>query len=298
MASLKEVKNRISSVSSTRKITSAMKMVASSKLHHAQTVIENMLPYEIQLNGIMNRFMQGIEGDIISPYTLRRKQKRVAVIAYTSNTSLCGGFNSNVIKHLRLTLDRLRHDGLSNSDIEVFPIGKKIAEATVKMGFTIEGDNAVLLDKPSYDEAARIAHHFMERFAKGELDRVILLYNHFKSTSHQVLTEEDFLPASLDSESKKMNDEVSDADAVRSDYIIEPSAKAILEELIPKALYLKIYTVLLDSLASEHAARVIAMQTATDNADALLQDLTLMYNKTRQQAITTELLDIVAGGMQ
>ena len=298
MASLKEVKNRISSVSSTRKITSAMKMVASSKLHHAQTVIENMLPYEIQLNGMMNRFVQGIEGDIASPYTLIRKQKRVAVIAYTSNTSLCGGFNSNVIKHLRLTLEKLRQDGLSDSDIEVFPIGKKIAEAAVKMGFPINGDNAELLDKPSYDKAAAVAKYFMERFANKELDRVVLLYNHFKSTSHQVLTEEDFLPASLNAAVVEKTDEPEASDAMRADYIIEPSAKEILDELIPKALYLKIYTVLLDSLASEHAARVIAMQTATDNADALLQDLTLMYNKTRQQAITTELLDIVAGGMQ
>ncbi|MEG1581199.1 MAG: F0F1 ATP synthase subunit gamma [Bacteroidaceae bacterium] len=294
MASFKEVKNRILSVSNTRKITSAMKMVASSKLHKAQLQIESMLPYEFQLNQIMAQFVSTIDGEVSSPYTLKRKTTRVAIIVYASNSSLCGGFNSNIIKRLRTKILELNKTGIKYENIEVFPIGKKVAEAARKLGFSVKDDNSKSLEKPNYADAVSIAQGFMKRFVEGELDEVILIYNHFKSSSQQVLVEENYLPINLDATQKSNNSQNRE----KLDYIIEPSIRSLLCELIPKALHLKLYTVMLDSLASEHASRVIAMQTATDNADTLLQDLTLMYNKSRQQAITTELLDIVGGSMK
>lgn len=288
MASLKEVKTRIASVNSTRKITSAMKMVASSKLHRAQQAIESMLPYETLLNRIMSRFVEGLQGEINSPYVKARSVEKVVIIVYSSNSSLCGGFNANIIKNLKHVIADYRANGITN--IRIIPIGRKVAEAVKKAGFVYTNDPMSLLDKPNYADAAEIAAGLMQEFVNGSVDKVDLVYNHFKSTSTQVLTHETYLPLHLTS------DEVQAEGTV--DYIIEPSMEEMVRLLIPKALQLKLYTVLLDSLASEHAARVVAMQVATDNADELLQDLTLMYNKTRQQAITTELLDIVGGSMQ
>jgi F-type H+-transporting ATPase subunit gamma len=290
MPSLKEVKNRINSVTSTRKITSAMKLVASSKLHRAQAAIESMLPYEQQLNGMMARFISELHDAVSSPYTERRKVEHAVVIAISSNSSLCGAFNANVIKEMSKAVDGLRQEGASQ--IEVLPIGIKVGEKAKKLGFQFDTNHSHLLDKPNYTEASKIAAQLMTRFENKEIDKVVLIYNHFKNTSTQVLTNEVFLPVDLDSMKKG-------ADKNQAlDYIIEPSQEEIVSELIPKVLHLKIYTSLLDSLAGEHAARVMAMQVATDNADDLLSDLTLMYNKTRQAAITSELLDIVGASFQ
>ncbi len=293
MPSLKEVKNRIMSVGSTRKITSAMKMVASSKLHHAQQVIENMRPYEAALDKIMSAFVTGMEGDISSPYAIKRPVRQVAVVAYTSNASLCGAFNGNVVKSLRQVVDNYKASGIKV--VKVYAIGKKGYDAARKAGYPIGDDLSALLEHPNYDGVARIAQELMSSYLSGEVDEVTMLYHHFKSSSTQVMTAEKFLPIGLDTASEA----VADAQpTVALDYIVEPSKEEIVEELIPKTLCLKLYAALLDSLASEHAARVIAMQVATDNADELLRELTLTYNKTRQQAITTELLDIVGGSMQ
>ena len=298
MASLKEVKNRINSVSSTRKITSAMKLVASSKLHKAQGAIESMQPYARRLGAIMTRFVGEMQGEIASPYVRNVKSaERVAILAVSSNSSLCGAFNANVVKELTRTIGQLRSEGVSQ--IEVIPIGTKVAEKVRKMGFAV-GDptaGAALLDKPTYAGASQIAEGLMQRFADKELDKVILIYNHFKNTATQVLTNETFLPINLDAHQGETAGK-SVLGKMQLDYIIEPSREAIVSELIPRVLHLQIYTMLLDSLASEHSARVIAMQVATDNADQLLEDLTLMYNKTRQAAITSELLDIVGASFQ
>lgn len=288
MASLKEVKNRIKSVSSTRKITSAMKLVASSKLHHAQTAIESMLPYEQNLNKIMSGFMSEMQGDITSPFSAQRPVRNVVIIAYSSNSSLCGAFNANVIKELGNQIKKLQEEGVEN--IRIVPVGTKIAEKAKKMGFNFESDNSHLMDKPNFSEASALAQDLMDRFENKEIDRVIMIYNHFHSSSKQVLTTEDFLPIDLSAKNRKNES--------ATDFIVEPSKEELVASLIPKVLHLKIFTALLDSQASEHAARVIAMQTATDNADNLLHDLTLTYNKTRQAAITTELLDIVGGSSQ
>lgn len=291
MASLKEVKTRIASVNSTRKITSAMKMVASSKLHHAQLAIERMRPYERQLSHIMSTFVGSMEGEIDTPYAGEREVKRVAIVLYTSNSSLCGGFNANVIKAFNRKVEAYRQQGFDI--VSVYPLGKKAYDAVVKAGFTPSADYAALLDHPSYEKAAQVAAEIMESYAEGEIDRADLIYHHFKSAGSQILTEEEFLPIKL-----QTADDDSTSHTTQLDFIVEPSKEEVISQLVPKSLHLKLFTALLDSLASEHAARVMAMQVATDNADELLRELTLTYNKTRQQAITNELLDIVGGSMQ
>ena len=292
MASLKEVKTRIASVNSTRKITSAMKMVASSKLHHAQQAIESMRPYEHQLSHIMSTFVANMEGSIESPYAGSREIKRVAIVVYTSNSSLCGAFNANVVKAFNHKLDDYKKAGIEV--VKVYALGKKAADAVVKVGFNNPTDYSTLLDHPSYEKASDIATEIMDLYTTGQIDKAELIYHHFKSAGSQILTEETFLPIELDTTSN--NTQEGSKQAI--DFIAEPSKEDVIAELIPKSLHLKLFTALLDSLASEHAARVIAMQAATDNADDLLRELTLTYNKTRQQAITSELLDIVGGSMQ
>lgn len=288
MPSLKEVKTRIASVNNTRKITSAMKMVASSKLHRAQQSIENMRPYESRMTRMMTAFVGSMEGDLNTPYAKVRPVKRVAIVVYTSNSSLCGGFNANAIRALRNKVAAYKEQGMEVA--RVLALGRKGADAARKLGFTETGDYAALMDHPAFQPAADIAEELMQQFVDGDIDKVDVIYHHFKSSASQVLTEETYLPLQLP-ESKQDG-------APATDYIVEPSRQEVVAKLIPGVLRLQLYTALLDSLASEHAARVIAMQIATDNADELLQELTLTYNKTRQQAITTELLDIVGGSMQ
>ena len=284
MASLKEVKGRIATVNNTRKITSAMKMVASAKLHKAQGAITNMLPYERRLHGLLTNLLGGSE---VLVWNTPREVKRVALVVFSSNSSLCGGFNANVIKHATQWLDE--HQALGKDNILIYPVGKKVAGALSKMGYAIQGNFQHLADKPSFAEAAELAQGLMNLFTSGEVDKVELLYNHFKNTASQILTREVYLPMQTSGNTMEGKEDM--------DYILEPSREELLATLLPKVLRMKLYTVLLDSNASEHAARTMAMQIATDNADDLLQELTLMYNKTRQQAITNELLDIVGGSM-
>ena len=298
MASLKEVKTRINSVKSTRKITSAMKMVASAKLHKAQGAIENMLPYERKLNKILTNFLSA-DLPVESPYIKAREVKRVAIVAFSSNTSLCGAFNANVIKILLQTVGEFRTLGQDN--ILIFPVGKKVDEAVKRLGFEPQETSPTLSDKPSYQEASELAHRLMEMYVSGEIDRVELIYHHFKSMGVQILLRETYLPIDLtrvvDEEEKQKEEEVQGGD-IANDYIIEPSAEELIANLIPTVLSQKLFTAAVDSNASEHAARTLAMQVATDNANELIQDLTKQYNKSRQQAITNELLDIVGGSMQ
>lgn len=297
MASLKEVKTRIASVNNTRKITSAMKMVASSKLHRAQQSIVNMRPYQSRLERMTTTFVAHLEGDVSSPYALQREVKRVAIVVYSSNSSLCGAFNSNIFKVFHRKVEEYRAQGVEI--VAVYPLGRKAADAARKAGFSNCPDYTELLDHPAYEPASRIAAELMQKFEAGEVDKIDLIYHHFKSVAKQLITEEVFLPVSLDFDTTQADDkDVHSSSGYRDNYIVEPSVEDVLERLIPKSLHLKLYTALLDSLASEHAARVVAMQVATDNADELLRQLKLTYNKTRQQAITAELLDIVGGSMQ
>ena len=298
MASLKEVKTRINSVKSTRKITSAMKMVASAKLHKAQGAIENMLPYQKKLNKILTNFLSA-DLPIESPYVQEREVKRVAIVVFSSNTSLCGAFNANVIKMMMQTIGEFRTLGQDN--ILIFPVGKKVDEAAKLMGFKPQEVSPTLSDKPTYQEAAELAHRLMDLYVAGEVDRVEIIYHHFKSMGVQILLRETYLPINLTSvvsEEDRENEEEVQENEIANDYIIEPNAEELIASLIPTVLSQKIFTAAVDSNASEHAARTLAMQVATDNANELIQDLTKQYNKSRQQAITNELLDIVGGSMK
>ena len=298
MASLKEVKTRINSVKSTRKITSAMKMVASAKLHKAQGAIENMLPYQKKLNKILTNFLSA-DLPIESPYVQEREVKRVAIVVFSSNTSLCGAFNANVIKMMMQTIGEFRTLGQDN--ILIFPVGKKVDEAAKRMGFKPQEVSPTLSDKPTYQEAAELAHRLMDLYVAGEVDRVEIIYHHFKSMGVQILLRETYLPINLTnvvSEEDRENEEEEQENEIANDYIIEPNAEELIASLIPTVLSQKIFTAAVDSNASEHAARTLAMQVATDNANELIQDLTKQYNKSRQQAITNELLDIVGGSMK
>ena len=297
MASLKEVKNRISSVKSTRQITSAMKMVASAKLHKAQGRIENMLPYQRKLNEILTNFLR-TDASFESPYTEKRTVERVAIVVFSSNTSLCGSFNSNVVKMLERMLES--YQSLGRENILIYPVGKKIEEAVKKMGYEPQGSYRSMVDKPSYTEAYELAGKLMQEFVRRNIDHVELIYHHFKSMGTQELLCENYLPIDLSrvAEEAKLDIAAENIRSFNNDYIVEPSVDGLIAELLPKVLSQKLFTVLLDSNTSEHAARMLAMQAATDNANDLIQDLTKQYNKSRQQAITNELLDIVGGSLK
>ncbi len=275
-----------------------MKMVASAKLHKAQGAIENMLPYQKKLNKILTNFLSA-DLPIESPYVQEREVKRVAIVVFSSNTSLCGAFNANVIKMMMQTIGEFRTLGQDN--ILIFPVGKKVDEAAKRMGFKPQEVSPTLSDKPTYQEAAELAHRLMDMYVAGEVDRVEIIYHHFKSMGVQILLRETYLPINLTnvvSEEDRKKEEEAQEHEIANDYIIEPNAEELIASLIPTVLSQKIFTAAVDSNASEHAARTLAMQVATDNANELIQDLTKQYNKTRQQAITNELLDIVGGSMK
>ena len=322
MSSLKEIKGRIASVQSTRKITSAMKMVASSKLHHAQVAIQNMLPYETMLEHILKSFLAA-EAEAQSVYDQERPVKRVALVVYSSNSSLCGGFNANIIKMMQKVVDEYAAQvGIEN--IEIYPVGRKVAEKAAKLGLNTVGDFNELADKPNVQDCIDIAKELGQKFRDGEIDKVELVYHHFKSAGSQILTRKTFLPIDIEEELQRdherdlttiiatkesqeylkkrgtRNEErgkKEEAKPLNDNFLVEPDMDTVLSKLIPKLLHLMLFTALLDSNASEHAARMVAMQTATDNADELLRQLRLQYNKSRQQAITSELLDIVGGSV-
>lgn len=356
MPSLKEIKVRINSISSTLAITSAMKMVAAAKLQKAQMAIQNMLPYErrlysmlVDLMGAMNISAAASEdgsvrgsgsaergfdqsGDRLSlsnrhdlagmdgAYSLmaQREVRKVAIVAFASNSSLCGAFNSNVIREATVVINEYRASGLGDADITVYSVGRKMAEAMKKLGFPSPADFTKMSDSPSYDAASALAQELFDGFVSGRFDKVELVYNHYKSTSSQPTTRQTYLPLSLadataDIQVGKITDSASEpyADKVAEpvvrqnspttetpDLIVEPSKEELIATLLPKVVRLRVFTTLLDSTAAEHAARTVAMQLATDNGNDLLQELTLEYNKGRQQKITSEILDIVGGSLQ
>lgn len=290
MASLKETKNRIASVKSTLKITSAMKMVASAKLHKSQNAIENMLPYEKQLNDMLCA-LAGSAADRMAAYEKGSSEAPVLIVAFCSNSSLCGGFNANAIREVRARIKAINSEEGSHG-VEVIAVGKKMAEALRRDGFTFETDYADLLNHCSYEAAAELAQKLCDAFLEGKYSRIEFIYNHFISTASQKTINSTFLPM------KGLKVAEPDTEENWEEYIVEPSKDGMVDALLPKVLRLSLYTTLLDTIAAEHAARTVAMQTATDNAEDILQDLTLEYNKGRQQKITAELLDIVGGTMQ
>lgn len=289
MAVFKEIKERIGSIATTRKITSAMKMVSASKLVKAQRSIADMLPYSASLNGILANILYAGETPDAA-FVQKRDVRRVALVAFSSDGSLAGAFNSAVIKELRRTIDKNLRLGAQN--IDIYTIGKKVHEAAAKWECPIISEYSLLATKPDYDTAANLAMHLVERFRRGDVDKVELIYQHFKSAGTQVLTHEDFLPI------KPRAVDNTTPYNLTTDYIFEPSRWEVLAELLPLSFKLRLYTTWLDSAAAEHAARVVAMQTATDNADKLIAELTIQYNKSRQQSITNELLDIMGGSLR
>lgn len=282
MASLKEIKVRIASILNTQKVTSAMKMVSSAKLHHTQAVTEQALLYAEALSAMLNSLLSA-ESESDSPYTRQREARRVAIVAFSSSSGLCGTFNANVWKALSARLESYQTAGIA---VRLYPVGKKIADELHKAGYETTDDFIHVADRPTYGNAVSLASALTELFRSGGADRVELLYHHFKSTAVQELTERTYLPLALPANASGNQP---------ADYLFEPSAADLLTLLLPKVLNLTLYTTLLDTVTSEHAARMMAMQTANDNANDLIRQLTLQYNKNRQQAITNELLDIVGG---
>lgn len=284
MGSLKEVKVRINSIKSTRKTTSAMKMVASAKLHKALGIFGNMLPYSKSLHHVMEALLSSSE--FSNPLCEKRPVEKVAIVAFSSDSSLCGAFNSNIIRETQKNLQIYKN--LPKENVQIYTIGKKVYDALRKKGFNITQNFVGLAEKPDYNTIAALAAALIQQFETKQIDRVEILYHHFKRAGVQILMNEPVLPLVL----PELN---AGASKINADYILEPSREDLLNNLIPKSIKLKLYTSLLDSSSSEHAARMIAMQIATDNADKMVNELTIVYNKTRQQAITNELLDIVGG---
>ena len=309
MPTLKEIKGRIASVRNTLKITSAMKLVSSAKLRKAQKAIENMRPYEEQLQAILTS-LQGststkkaenvrVSGENGLASTKKAENVRVgerpcAIVAIASNSSLCGGFNAAAVAKVR----EVRREG----DV-VYSVGRKMADAMRRDGFPSPEDRNALVEHPAFAPAADLVETLSKQWEEGEIAQVLLVYNHFVSTARQVPVVEVLLPETPDQVGGDNvsvgNDNVSVMPgpdrASGSDLIVEPSRKELLKLLLPKTRKLKLYAALLDSVAAEHAARTVAMQTATDNGENLLQELTLQYNKGRQQKITSEILDLAGG---
>ena len=284
MAFLKEIKSRIASVNSTLKITSAMKMVASAKLHRVQSKAEALAEYENRLSQISAALSCGADA-VISPLSVPHKTfRRAIVVAFSSDGSLCGGFNANVIRALDERVRRLRAEGFAA--VTVYPVGEKIAQAAHKYEYDVCDDFRGMAGAPDYGQTTELAERLMKLYAEGETDRVCLVYNHFHSMSRQEPTFEIFLPTVFSSPAANASADLS------ADYLYEPGPARLLTELLPYSLRIKLYKVLLDSSTAEHAARMIAMQAATDNGKELLDELSLIYNKRRQQAITDEVADI------
>ena len=318
MPTLKEIKGRIGSVQSTLKITSAMKLVSSAKLRKAQTAIAHMRPYEEQLQRILATVRAASGTKTVVSVSERPKNEgsdtesavsvsgKVIILALASNSSLCGGFNANAIGKVKALLEE--YPGAT-----VHSIGRKMADAMRKAGYPSPKDYSELSEHPSYSPAAELTEKLMEELEKGHIGKVFLVYNHFVTTAKQVPVVEQFLPITAASVSaspglaasenyfsgRYPKSQFPDANANlthgEADVILEPNAKELLEALVPKTLKLKLYAALLDSAAAEHAARTVAMQTATDNGEDLLDELTLQYNKGRQQKITSEILDLASG---
>ncbi len=280
MANLKEIRNRIGSVSSTMQITSAMKMVSAAKLKKAQDAITAMRPYADKLTELLQNLSSGLDSDSGSNYAENREVNTVLIIAISSNRGLAGAFNSNIIKEAK----RLVDDKYANQEVSFVTIGKKANDIIAKSHNVITNNNQVF-DDLTFDNVASIAEDLMESFVTGEFDKIEIIYNKFKNAATQIVTTEQFLPILP----------VESAEASSADYIFEPSKQEIVEGLIPKALKTQLFKGIRDSVASEHGARMTAMHKATDNATELRDALKLQYNKARQAAITNEILEIVGG---
>ena len=291
MPSLKEVRIRIVSVNSTKQITAAMKMVSAAKLRRAQDAVTRMRPYAEKLQTILSNVSASLDSNE-GTYSQQREVKKVLLVAIVSNRGLAGAFNTNVFRSIRRQVAQLESEGKT---VHVLPLGKKALDTyrrTKHFSPELPTDGALLYDGLNFDKVAPKAELVMELFANGTYDQVMLIYNKFKNAAVQILAEEQYLPI-MPAAAPVSKGEKSKGTVV--DYIMEPDRKTIVEEIIPKSLKIQLYKALLDSHAAEHGARMTAMHKATDNADSLLKDLKLTYNKARQASITNEILEIVGG---
>jgi F-type H+-transporting ATPase subunit gamma len=280
MANLKEIRGRITSISSTMQITRAMKMVSAAKLKKAQDAIVMLRPYSEKLQELIQNVNSSSDPDQISVYAQKREVKRILFIAVTSNRGLAGAFNSSIVKELNV-----QFQNNSQYEVEVLSIGKKAFDA-VRRSRTVYANESGIYDKLSFEAVSHVAEAVMDSFREGKFDEVYLIYNKFVNAATQEVTTEQLLPISMPETTEPQ---------VETDYIFEPSRAEILDNLIPKSIKTQVFKAVLDSVASEHGARMTAMHKATDNAEALRNDLKIFYNKARQAAITNEILEIVSG---
>jgi F-type H+-transporting ATPase subunit gamma len=287
MASLKEVRNRIISVNSTMQITKAMKMVAAAKLRRAQDAILQMRPYANKLNELIGTVSANTEVGALSPYTKVRPVEKVLLIVVTSDRGLCGGFNSNIIKATATLIAEKYASQDAKGNVEILALGKKGAEAFLRRGYKVNQNHTGIFLNLSFAAARAAAEEAMADFAEGKYDEVLVVFNEFKNVATQIIRAEQMLPLV-----EKQDNSVSSSN---NDYLFEPSEEEIILELMPKAIKILVYKAVLESNASEHGARMTAMDKATENGGDLLKDLKIQYNRSRQAAITNEILEIVGG---
>ena len=284
MSSLKEIRARIVSVASTQKITSAMKMVSAAKLKKTEGITTRFLPYKNKLSEALSNYLGSLEGEVSIPLAEHREVKRVALMAFSSSSGLCGVYNSSVCKLFKQVYDGCV-ESLGAENVMVFLVGKKVSDYAKKFGIEVEGQYAPLAESMSYDLAMEISDKMVELFLSKKVDRVELVFNHFKNAGVQVPQSEVVLPLKAE----------RGGEALSFDYIVEPDKETFVNDLIPKVIRTNFYSIMLDALTAEHGARMTAMHIASDNADQLSQELKIQYNKARQNVITNELIDIVGG---
>nr|WKN37685.1 ATP synthase F1 subunit gamma [Tunicatimonas sp. TK19036] len=287
MPSLKEVKNRISSVKSTQQITRAMKMVAASKLRRAQDRLLQMRPYAQKLTQLLANVSANLSEENVSEYAKAREVKNVLLVAFSSDRGLCGAFNASLFRYTRQFITNEYEFYERNQRLSVLTVGQKAFDYYKRRGYDLKSDYKDLFSDPSFDHVREAAEYVMQLYKEGKVDKVILVYNQFKNVATQIPTTEQFLPVETTTEEEQSTNNI--------DYIYEPSEEFIVEELIPQSLKVQFYKAYLESNAAEQGARMTAMDQATDNAGELLKELKLTYNRTRQAAITKEILEIVAG---
>ena len=285
MASLKEIRARIASVSSTQKLTSAMKMVSAAKLHKSEEATLKFVPYKNKLSDMLSQYLSSVDTEKVNIILAEKREvKRVAIICISSCTGLCGTFNSNINKLLEKTLKEYSY--LPEQDILIYPIGKKISDYVKKTNRIAQCSVDELSAKPTYDDAINFISPLVEKFQSKEIDKIVLLYNHHKNAAVQIPTVETYLPLET-IETKSNNKSYL--------YFTEPDMDTFINTLVPMVVRMKFYAAVIDSNTAEHGARTTAMQTASDNANKMLETITQQYNRARQEVITNELLDIVGG---
>jgi len=288
MANLKEVRTRIESVNSTKQITSAMKMVAASKLRKSQNAILALRPYAEKFSEIMGNITNDIDSDVSSVYAEERPVERVLIIPISSNKGLCGVFNANVIRSTINLINEEYKDFLESQRIDILCVGSKVEETLKFKKMPVVGNESSLLDNLTYEKAALFAEQLMQMFVEKKYDKIVFVYNQFKNAATQILVTEQFLPINTGTSAGA-------GTGTGVEYIFQPNKEDIYGEMVPKSLKMQVYKILLDSFTSEQGARMLSMTQATDNATELLKELNLTYNKARQSAITNELVEIVSG---